>query len=324
MWSGAAVFCNWLSRQNGLDECYNLVTWDCDFSSNGYRLPTEAEWEWAGRGGHVNPYLQYEKGDTANPMQANLPGSGDPYESANTALYPLSTPVGFYDGTLKLKSDYNWPGNAVNYQTSNGINGYGLFDMQGNAWEFVNDWYGNNYYDSSSYDNPTGPLTGFLMPDGKPYRGMRGGNWYNGDMVNGIDDGHSRVSNRNPSYFRGPQDPNHPWYHVGFRVVRKYSGNLTGIKDSTGNKIDGTMLWQNYPNPFSSNTTIQFELSESTYVTLKVYNLYGQVVADLVNDNFDKGTYKYQWKADNCQGGMYSYQLIINKRVFSKKMLLIK
>jgi len=51
------------------------------------------------------------------------------------------------------------------------------------------------------------------MPDGKVYRGMRGGNWYNGE------NGHGRVSNRNPSYYRGPQDPDHPYYHVGFRVV---------------------------------------------------------------------------------------------------------
>jgi len=42
---------------------------------------------------------------------------------------------------------------------------------------------------------------------------MRGGNWYNGE------NGHSRVSNRNPSYYRGPQDPDHPYYHLGFRVV---------------------------------------------------------------------------------------------------------
>ena len=39
----------------------------------------------------------------------------------------------------------------------------------------------------------------------------------------GVNDGHSRVSNRNPSYYRGPQDPNHPWYHVGFRVARNDS-----------------------------------------------------------------------------------------------------
>ena len=52
------------------------------------------------------------------------------------------------------------------------------------------------------------------MPDGKPYRGMRGGSWFNG-----APDGHSRISNRDPSYFRGPGDPNGPWHIVGFRVV---------------------------------------------------------------------------------------------------------
>jgi hypothetical protein len=56
---------------------------------------------------------------------------------------------------------------------------------------------------------------------------MRGGNWYNGYPTAGVNDGHSRVSNRNPSYYRGPQDPNHPWYHVGFRVVRN-DGALFG------------------------------------------------------------------------------------------------
>lgn len=47
---------------------------------------------------------------------------------------------------------------------------------------------------------------------------LRGGNWYNGPQ------GHSRVSNRDPSYYRGPDDPNHAWYHVGFRVARSHAG----------------------------------------------------------------------------------------------------
>ena len=55
------------------------------------------------------------------------------------------------------------------------------------------------------------------MPDGKPYRGLRGGNWFNGQDQYG----HARVANRNPSYFRGPGDPNGPWYHIGFRVMRR-------------------------------------------------------------------------------------------------------
>jgi hypothetical protein len=103
-WNGTAAMCNWFSTQNGLQECHTLSTGICDFTKNGYRLPTEAEWEFAGRGGQYAPYLIYPTGNTIDIAAVNLPQSGDPYE---TGAYPNTTPVGFYDGALKLKSAYN-------------------------------------------------------------------------------------------------------------------------------------------------------------------------------------------------------------------------
>ena len=325
MWCGAAAYCNWLSTQNGLDECYDLTTWDCDFTKNGYRLPTEAEWEYAGRGGEYNPYYTYPWGNDLDITKANWPNSKDPYEGTDTNSYPFTTPVGFYDGTLHLKSDYNWPGSATSYQTSDGSNAFGLYDMAGNVWQFVNDWYENTYYGVSPYDNPKGPLldSASIMPDGKRYRGMRGGSWYNGDIIDSVNDGHSRVSNRNPSYYRGPQDPNNPWYHVGFRVSRNYS-SPTGVHEIQTTVPIGYRLLQNYPNPFNPSTVISYELPASGYVTLKVFDILGRDIKTLVQVYQNKGAYSLTFDASTFPSGIYFYRISAGRYSDVKKMMLIK
>jgi len=170
-WYGAVAYANWLSAEYGLPACYNLNSWDCDFGAGGLRLPTEAEWEKGARGGLYDPYQRYPWGDTLINNIVNYGESGDPYEVGD---HPLTTPVGFYNGELHYKFDFSWPGSQTSYQTEDGENGWGLYDMAGNVWEWCHDWYSSTYYqycvDNNIYDNPTGPSSG-------TYRVLRGGLW---------------------------------------------------------------------------------------------------------------------------------------------------
>jgi formylglycine-generating enzyme required for sulfatase activity len=125
-WTAAARFCNVRSLQEGFKLCYDTNTWECDFSSTGYRLPTEAEWEYACRAGST---AQYYYGD--NPDE--------------------------------LKS-YAWfEGNSEGHPHPAGQrkpNAWNLFDIAGNVWEWCNDYYGAKYYRESPSDNPRGPKEG--------------------------------------------------------------------------------------------------------------------------------------------------------------------
>ncbi len=315
LWFGTIAYCNWLSGQQGFQSCYTLSNGDCNFTRNGYRLPTEAEWEYAGRGDQNSPYYIFPWGDDSTSQNhANWPSSGDPYE---TTANPQSTPVGFYDGTRHYKYEFNWPGAATNYQTLNGSNPFGLFDMAGNCWELINDWYGQNYYSVSTSNNPTGPTSGFIMPDGKPYRGMRGGNWYNGQW------GHSRVANRNPSYYRGPQDPNHPWYHVSFRIARK-GAPVSDVKQ-TGTQIPCSFaLLQNHPNPFNATTTISFNLPHSGRARLLVYDITGREIMTLLNGEQTSGSHRIVLNGSSLSSGVYFCKLTQGSNEQMIKTVLLK
>jgi formylglycine-generating enzyme required for sulfatase activity len=214
---GAAAFANWYGGTLGLAPCYDLAAGTTDWTVRCVRLPTEAEWEYAARGGLHDPYFAYPWGDDVDMARANFPESGDPWEQGPE---PRTTPVGFFDGSVRKRADFGWPAAMESFATHDGRNGFGLHDTAGNVWELVNDWYGRDYYAKSPAADPPGPDAGDPMPDGKPYKNLRGGSYFNSTKYPGD---HERVSNRDPAYFRGKyqdqDDPNGPWFHIGFRVA---------------------------------------------------------------------------------------------------------
>ncbi|MCL2293408.1 MAG: formylglycine-generating enzyme family protein [Spirochaetes bacterium] len=186
-WYDVIVFCNRLSLLRGLTPVYSIegstnpddwianaggavptirnAAWDnvaADWSANGYRLPTEAEWEFACRAGTATAY------NTGNVI------------SDNTGWYMGNS--GGRTREVGLK-----PANA-----------WGLYDMHGNVWEWVWDWFGE--YNAGAKQNPRGPDSG-------DYRVFRGGAWG------------SNVTNLR-SAIRGSVGPWVTYNFVGFRLVR--------------------------------------------------------------------------------------------------------
>ena len=133
----------WLDKNyNGDNQPVVCVSWDdakayADWAEK--RLPTEEEWEKAARGGLIGK--EYPWGDNITHDDANYAGTG------GKDIWSYTSPVGSF-----------------------ALNGYGLYDMTGNVWEWCADWYDDNYYANSPKSNPKGPSSG-------EYKVLRGGSW---------------------------------------------------------------------------------------------------------------------------------------------------
>jgi hypothetical protein len=84
-------------------------------------------------------------------------------------------------------------------------------------------------------------------------------------------------------------------------------------------------LHQNYPNPFNYSTRIKFDISKTSDVKLKVYNLLGKEVDEIVNSKVSAGSYDYKFVGSELSSGVYLCRLVVDdNKIDTKKMLLIK
>jgi hypothetical protein len=98
---------------------------------------------------------------------------------------------------------------------------------------------------------------------------------------------------------------------------------ITGIQDAKQIPVEFA-LSQNYPNPFNPTTTINYSVSKSNSVTLKVYNVMGKEVETLVNEQKAPGNYEVRFDASKLASGIYFYQLKSGSLVSTKKLVLLK
>ena len=151
------------------DDALAYCRWLSDAVGRAVRLPTEAEWERAARGDVDGQ--RYPWGDDIDPSRCNF--LADPSTKRTRGTRPTGT----------------FPPNA-----------FGLYDMSGNVWEWVADWYGPDYYSGSDLRDPRGPISGNM-------RILRGGSWVNDDV------GMLRCA------YRHRVPPDTYAYSIGFRIV---------------------------------------------------------------------------------------------------------
>jgi plastocyanin len=114
--------------------------------------------------------------------------------------------------------------------------------------------------------------------------------------------------------------------HVGIGMAGSFSAlTATSVENiQNASQLNDFKLGQNYPNPFNPSTMISFSIPFQTFVSIKVYNLIGEEIATIVNENMAAGSYSRLWSAASIPSGVYFYRMQAGNYTSMKKLVLMK
>jgi len=262
------------------------------------------------RGWFVTDYspLATDRGAIANTVDG---GKTWAFQDSNTAIMNgvdfVDTLTGFAVGTAGSS--------GFMYFTTNG----------GKQWSYTEDFTSGEMFDVGFYNSKIGWITGRW---GRIWGTTGGGpNWILQNVNVNTTLGKVIVLKEEKTAYIWGGGIYDRWVGEWSRSKLFYAdlSNLTDFKDENLQLPEQYFLMQNYPNPFNPTTTIHYQLPQSGKVTLKLFDMLGNEVKTLVNEQKEIGNYSVQFSSgDGLASGMYVYHLRVNDYVSAKKMLLLK
>ena len=246
--------------------------------------------------------------DITNQKYVSEPSSFTDSPSGN---YPSNNTATFeYDGSVDLTEIL---GATIEFQTQ---------------WDIESDWDYGQFHISTDLGNNwipieglfTNPGTGSFQPNGEPV--------YDGTQLSWVQESvdiSEYIGEQITFRFLLKTDQNvvaDGWYFDDLKVVL-YESVPVDVNDFAG-MIEDYSLEQNYPNPFNPSTKIVFQIPESENVSLKIYDVLGNEIASLLNEEKSPGKYEIEFNASHLSSGIYFYTLRTGTFINTKKMILIK
>jgi hypothetical protein len=304
---------NWQAVNNGLTNLtvYALICIDntliAGTADSGVFISTNCGLEWTASNAGLTETGIHALAVQGTNIFAGLAGKAGVFLSKNNGLSWSSSTIGLYDtvvNSLKEMNGYLFAGtwkSGVYQSIDSGLN-----------WQACNT------------DLPMRDITTFSVYNDNIITGgaggvylstNQGGSWV--EMNQGLPGFYVSASTVNTSFVFVSN-----WYNGVYR--RAISDMIVEVRESDKNIIQQASLLQNFPNPFNSITNFRFQITQSGFVTLKIYNILGREVSTIVAKEMIAGNYTQRWESKDLPSGIYFYRLQTGTISDTKKLVLLK